>query len=42
MKIVYAMLCGALTSAAWIAPYPFYYVFAVVSFVLLIVVRRMN
>jgi hypothetical protein len=41
MKIAMAMLCGAVTSAAWIAPAPLYYGLAFVSLVLFIVTRGM-
>ena len=41
MKIALAMMCGALTSAAWIAPAPAYYIFMALSAIVFVIVRRM-
>jgi hypothetical protein len=39
MTTFYAILCGALTSAAWVAPKPLCYVFGVISFGLFVLIR---
>jgi hypothetical protein len=41
VKILLACLCGALTSAAWVAPRPLYYLFMIASAVLFLLVRGM-
>lgn len=40
MTIFLAMITGALTSAAWIAPKPYCYYFVAAATVLFIVIRR--
>jgi hypothetical protein len=42
MKIFLAMACGALTSAAWVAPRPLYYLFMVLSALLFLLTRGMQ
>jgi len=42
MKIVLAMFCGGLTSAAWIAPRPYYSWLGAIAFVLFLIIRGMQ
>jgi hypothetical protein len=42
MITIYAMLCGAFTSAAWIAPKPFCYILMVLSAMLFIVIKEIQ
>lgn len=42
MTVVYAMICGALTSAAWIAPRPWCWLYGSIASFFFVVVRRAN
>lgn len=42
MIITLAMLIGALTSAAWVAPKPFCYIISFVAWILFVYIRRMQ
>lgn len=42
MITILAMVCGAFTSAAWVAPRPYCYSLGVVSFVLFVMIRRLQ
>lgn len=37
-----AMICGAFTSAAWVAPQPYCYLMGVISFALFVVIRSLQ